>query len=83
MTVTPTPEQVAVAALNGWNPQDLAENHAQVARVHELSRTHSKARLLRIAFAGGLADFNNPAGWTKQELAAEIAGQERRKAQQS
>lgn len=52
-------------------------------RVHELMRKHSKATLLRLAFAGGLADFNNPAGWTKEELAAEVAGQERRKAQQS
>ncbi len=83
MTVTPTPEQIDIAELNGWDPQEHAENEAHVARVHELTRKHSKARLLRIAFTGGLADFNNPASWTKQELAAEIAGQERRKAQQS
>lgn len=78
MTITPTPEQTAIAELNGWDPQEVAENNARVARVHELTRKHSKAQLLRMAFAGGLADFNNPAGWTKQELAAEVARQELR-----
>lgn len=76
MTITPTPEQIAVAELNGWDPQELAENNARVARVHELMRKHSKNRLLAMAFAGGLADFNNPAGWTKQELASEVEDQE-------
>jgi hypothetical protein len=81
-TVTPTPEQIAVAELNDWDPQEVAEANARVARVHELMRKYSKLTLLRMALAGGLANFNNPAGWTKQELAAEVEGQERRKAQQ-
>lgn len=82
MTVTPTPEQTAIAELNSWDPQEHAESVARTTRIHELMRKHSKARLLAMAFAGGLADFNNPAGWTKQELAAEVADQERRKVQQ-
>lgn len=82
MTITPTPDQIAIAELNGWDPQQLAETAAHVDRMHELMRKHSKARLLSMAFAGGLADFNNPAGWTKGELAAEVADQERRKVQQ-
>ena len=75
-TITPTPEQIAVAELNGWDPQEHAENNARVARVHELTRKHSKNRLLTMAFAGGLADANNPAGWTKQELASVVEDQE-------
>lgn len=78
MTVTPTPEQIAVAELNGWDPQALADRGAQVARVHELTRQHTKAQLLRKAREGGLADYNNPAGWTKQELAVVVEEQERR-----
>ncbi|MFC8447586.1 hypothetical protein [Kitasatospora sp. NPDC057223] len=76
MTITPTPEQIAIADVNGWDPQELAENNAHVVRVQELTRKRTKAHLLRAAFAGGLADVNNPAGWTKQELAAEVARQE-------
>lgn len=83
MTVTPTPAQIAFAELNGWDAQELADNAARNARMHELMRKHSKATLLRMAFAGGLADFNNPAGWTKGELAGEVADQDRRKALQS
>jgi hypothetical protein len=82
-TITPTPEQIAVAELNGWDPQEVAEDNARAARVQELTRKCSKLTLLRKARAGGLADFNNPASWTKAELAAAIAGQEYRKAQQS
>lgn len=78
---TPTPEQIAIAELNGWDPQELSDNNARVARIHELMRKHSKATLLRMAYAGGLADHNRPAEWTKQEIAAEVADQERRVAQ--
>jgi hypothetical protein len=83
VTITPTPEQIAMAELNGWDPQELAENNARVARVHELTRKHTKAQLLRMAFAGGLADFNQPAGWTKQELAITVEEIQSRKARQS
>lgn len=79
-TITPTPEQIAIAALNGWDPQEVAETNARTARVHELMRKHSKNRLLTMAFAGGLADFNQPARWSKQELAETVADQEHRKA---
>ena len=75
-TITPTPEQIAVAELNGRDPQEVAENSHRTTRVHELMRKHSKAALLRMAFAGGLADVNNPAQWTKQELAATVEDQE-------
>jgi hypothetical protein len=81
MTITPTPEQIAVAELNGWDPQEIADRNAQVARVHELTRQHTKAQLLRKAREGGLVDYNNPAAWTKQELAAVVEEQERRVAQ--
>lgn len=76
MTVTPTPEQIAVAELNGWDPQEIAERNARVTLAHELMRKNSKAKLLTMAFAGGLADFNNPASWTKQELAVVVAEQQ-------
>jgi len=83
MTTTPTPEQIAIANLNGWDPQEAAEDNARVTRIHKLMRKHSKAQLLRMAFAGGLANFNNPAAWTKQELAITVEEIQRRNAQQS
>lgn len=82
MTITPTPEQIRMAELNGWDPQELAENNARVTRMHELMRKHSKATLLRMAFAGGLADYNQPARWSKQEIAAVVAEQQFRQEQQ-
>ena len=78
ITVTPTPEQIAVAELNGWDPQELAENNARVARVHELMRKHSKKKLVGMAVDGGLSPACNPNGWTKQEIAAEVEEQEHR-----
>lgn len=72
----PTPEQIAIAHLNGWDPQELADNNARTTRIHQLTRKHSKTALLHMAYAGGLADHNQPATWSKQELAAEIARQE-------
>lgn len=78
MSVTPTPEQIAVAELNGWDPQELADRNARVARVRELARKHTKSQLLRNALDGGLVDYNNPAGWTKEELAGVVEEQERR-----
>lgn len=53
---------------------------ANVQRLHELMRKHTKAELLRMAFAGGLLDFNNPAGWRKDEIAATVVDQEERRA---
>lgn len=75
-TITPTPEQIAVAELNGFDPQEVAESSFRTARVHELMRKHGKRTLLLMAFAGGLADFNSPAQWSKQELAATVEEQQ-------
>lgn len=83
MPVTPTPEQIAVAELNGWNPQELAENNARVARVYELMRKNSKAQLLRMVLDAGTQGAHHPSTWTKQELAGEVEHLERVKAQQS
>jgi len=81
MTITPTPEQIRIAKLNGWDPQEHAENNARVARMHELMRKHTKPQLLAMAFAGGLADCNQPARWSKQEIAGAVAEQQLRASQ--
>ncbi len=74
-----SPEQIAVAELNGWDPQEVADNNARVTRMHELMRKHSKMALLGMAYRGGLADANSPAKWRKDELAAVVVDQEFRK----
>jgi hypothetical protein len=79
-TITPTPEQIAVAELNGWDPQELAENNARVACVHELTRKHTKAQLLRMVLASGTQGLHHPSTWSKQELASEVEHLERVKA---
>jgi hypothetical protein len=48
--------------------------------MHELMRKHTKAQLLKMAFDGGLVDFNSPAKWRKDEIAATVAEQEERRA---
>lgn len=53
---------------------------ANVQRMHELMRKHTKAQLLKMAFDGGLVDFNSPAKWRKDEIAATVAEQEERRA---
>lgn len=78
MTITPTPEQIALAELNGWDPQELAENNARTARVHELMRKNTKAQLLRLVLAAGTQGVHHPSTWTKQELAAAVEEQEHR-----
>jgi hypothetical protein len=72
MTIIPTPEQIRIAELNGWDPQHVAENHARNARIHDLMRK-SKAELLAMARAVGTTGLHDPATWTKQELAASLA----------
>ena len=52
-----------------------------VQLMHELMRKHTKAELLRMAFAGGLLNYNNPAKWRKDEIAAVVADQQERQAQ--
>lgn len=49
---------------------------ARVQRTYALMRNHTKQQLLRMAFAGGLVDFNSPAKWSKQELASTVADQQ-------
>lgn len=49
-----------------------------VRLMHELMRKHTKAELLKMAFAGGLLDFNNPAKWRKDEIAQVVADQQTR-----
>jgi hypothetical protein len=83
MAVTPTPEQIAIAELNGWDPQEVADRTAQGARMHELMRKHTKPQLLRMVLAAGTTGKHHPSTWTKQELAGEVARQEREQAQQS
>jgi len=74
-----SPEQIAVAELNGWDLEEVARNQERNLRMYGLMRKHSKMALLGMAYRGGLADFNSPAKWTKQELAAVVADQEFRK----
>jgi hypothetical protein len=83
MTVTPTPEQTRIAELNGWDPQELADNNARTTRIHELARKHTKAQLLRTVLAAGTTGMHHPSTWTKQELAGEVEHLERVKAKQS
>lgn len=79
-TITPTPEQIAVANLNGWDPQQVAESSARTARVHELTRKHSKQQLLRMVLAAGTQGLHHPSTWSKQELASEVEHLEHLKA---
>lgn len=81
MTVTPTPEQIAVAELNGWDPQEVADRTFHVSRMHALMRKYTKSQLLRMVLAAGTTGLHHPSTWTKQELAGEVASQEFRKAQ--
>jgi hypothetical protein len=79
MTITPTPEQVAVAELNGWDPQEVAESSARVARVarvYEMMRKHTKQQLLRMVLNAGTQGMHHPSTWTKQELASAVEDQE-------
>lgn len=76
MTQPARPEQIAVAQLNSWDPQELADSTARVARIHQLMRRHSHHVLVRMAINGGLDPACQPAGWSKQEVATEVARQE-------
>lgn len=79
-SITPTAEQIAVAELNGWDPQELAERAARTARVHELTRKHTKHQLLQMVLTAGTQGLHHPSTWTKQELAGEVAHLEHLKA---
>ncbi|WP_167499324.1 hypothetical protein [Streptomyces malaysiensis] len=64
----------------------MAEKERQVMervrRMHELMRNHTKAELLRMAYAGGLVRFNSPEKWRKDELASSVVDTELRTAVQ-
>ncbi|MEV7197968.1 hypothetical protein AB0N81_40170 [Streptomyces sp. NPDC093510] len=45
-------------------------------------RTHTKAELLRMAYAGGLVPYNNPEKWRKDEIASTVVDTEFRTADQ-
>ncbi|MFH8470626.1 hypothetical protein [Streptomyces sp. NPDC017991] len=63
----------------------MTEEERQVARmqrINELVRNHTKAELLRMAYAGGLIPYNNPEKWSKDEIASTIVDTEFRTADQ-
>ncbi|MFB0620881.1 Helicase associated domain protein [Streptomyces sp. AGS-58] len=45
---------------------------ARVQRMNELMRKHTKAELLRMAYAGGLVNHNSPEKWRKDEIASAV-----------
>lgn len=59
-----------------------AQSTERVRRMHELMRNHTKAELLRMAYAGGLARFNSPEKWRKDEIASTVVDIELRTADQ-
>ncbi|MFF8391838.1 helicase associated domain-containing protein, partial [Cellulosimicrobium funkei] len=44
----------------------------RVERMSELMRNHTKAELLRMAYAGGLVNHNSPEKWRKDEIASAV-----------
>lgn len=40
--------------------RQAARGTARMQRINELVRNHTKAELLRMAYAGGLVPYNNP-----------------------
>ncbi|MEU9632320.1 Helicase associated domain protein [Streptomyces luteogriseus] len=50
----------------------VARGSARVQRMNELMRNHTKAELLRMAYAGGLVNHNSPEKWRKDELASAV-----------
>ena len=72
MVITPTPEQIALAELNGWDPQETAITAWRAARTRELERKHTKAQLLKMVLNAGTQGLHHPSTWTKQELAGEV-----------
>ncbi|MGW0836586.1 Helicase associated domain protein [Streptomyces prunicolor] len=59
-----------------------AQGSARVRRMNELMRNHTKAELLRMAYAGGLVPYNNPEKWRKDEIASTVVDTEFRTADQ-
>lgn len=72
MTITPTPEQIAHAELNDWDPQETAIRAWRSNRTRELERKHTKAQLLTMVLNAGTQGLHHPSTWTKAELAGEV-----------
>ncbi|MFF9127983.1 hypothetical protein ACF09J_32810 [Streptomyces sp. NPDC014889] len=51
--------------------------------MNELMRKHTKAELLRMAYAGGLVNHNSPEQWRKEEIASAVVDIEFRAADQT
>ena len=62
--------------------RQAARGTARMQRMNELMRNHTKAQLLRMAYAGGLVPYNNPEKWRKDETASTVVDTEFRTADQ-
>ncbi|MFI5689079.1 hypothetical protein [Streptomyces sp. NPDC051636] len=62
---------------------EAARGLAPMKRLTELTRKHTKAELLRIAYAGGLVRHNSPEQWRKDEIASAVVDNELRAAARS
>ncbi|MBK3634261.1 Helicase associated domain protein [Streptomyces sp. MBT97] len=62
---------------------EAARGQARMQRLTELMRKHTKAELLRMAYAGGLVNHNSPEKWRKDEIAAAVVDNELRAAARS
>ncbi|WP_055637198.1 DEAD/DEAH box helicase [Streptomyces griseoruber] len=62
--------------------RQAARGAARMQRINELVRNHTKAELLRMAYAGGLVPYNNPEKWRKDEIASTVVDTEFRTADQ-
>ncbi len=49
-----------------------ARGRARAQRMNELMSNHTKAELLRMAYAGGLVNHNSPEKWRKDEIASAV-----------
>ncbi|MER6105149.1 hypothetical protein ABT115_23235 [Streptomyces sp. NPDC001832] len=59
-----TREERETQAARGWR--------TRAQRMNELMRNHTKAELLRMAYAGGLVNHNSPEKWRKDEIASAV-----------
>jgi hypothetical protein len=49
-----------------------ARVRARAQRMNHLMRNHTKAELLRTAYAGGLVNNNSPEKWRKDDIASAV-----------
>lgn len=77
----PVPVDTEITEEEAQRARDtLTARYARAQAVTErrwaLERKHTKAQLLSMAFAGGLADYNSPSRWRKEEIALVVAEQQ-------